>query len=132
MNLKNFIALSLIPFSMSVLASDYVCTTMGGYAIGTEGASPYSSVWLSKYQPKVLVLEKTDGITLSRCSYSPSAKKETCDSYRVDVVKVDAYVGHRKFYVFGSQFDVQIFSNNSFIENNGRGGVAYGQCALLD
>lgn len=68
---------------------------------------------------------------LERCSMSPSKGKVTCDAYVVDRVENDTRVGIKKFYVFGSQFDVQIFRNQTFVENNGRGGISYGQCSLV-
>ena len=65
---------------------------------------------------------------LERCSFSLSQNKVTCDKYQVDRVEVDKWVGIKKFYFFKGQFDVQLFSDLSFIENNGRGGVSYGKC----
>lgn len=69
--------------------------------------------------------------TLSRCSFAPSQKKVTCDEYQVDKIAEDRNVGIKKYYVFKSQFDVQIFSSLRFVENNGRGGIAFGQCTVL-
>ena len=37
----------------------------------------------------------------------------------------------KKYYVFRSQFDVQVFSDLSFLENNGRGDIAYGKCEVV-
>ncbi len=37
----------------------------------------------------------------------------------------------KKFYVFRSQFDVQVYPDLSFIENNGRGGIAFGTCSVV-
>lgn len=65
---------------------------------------------------------------VERCSYIESQNKVTCDKYLVDRVEVDQYIGVRKFYYFKGQFDVQLFDDLSFIENNGRKGIAYGQC----
>ena len=63
--------------------------------------------------------------------FAMSAGKITCDSYDVDRVEVDPVVRIKKFYVFGSQFDVQLFPDLTFVENNGRGGIAFGRCTLL-
>ena len=65
---------------------------------------------------------------VERCSFQPSANKVTCDSYDIDRVEVDKYVGYKKFYLFRSQFDVQLFPDMTFLENNGRGGIAFGGC----
>lgn len=67
---------------------------------------------------------------LERCSYAASEGKVTCDKYEVDRVAHDTNVDLKKFYVFRSQFDVQLFSNLQFVENNGRGGLAFGKCTL--
>ncbi len=52
----------------------------------------------------------------------------TCDRYEVDKVVLDEVARIKKYYVFSSQFDVQLYSDGRFIENNGRGTVAYGTC----
>ena len=65
-----------------------------------------------------------DTARISRCDRSAP-----CDAYAIDHI---AYTGGimdiTKFYYFRGQFDVQLFSNLRFIENNGRGGIAWGQC----
>lgn len=91
----------------------------------------YAEDHLTKYRPAVRVEETTAGAKLSRCSFSPELGKETCDTYRVDRVETDSVSGHKKFYVFRSQFDVQVFSSLDFVENNGRGGVAFGTCKAI-
>lgn len=72
--------------------------------------------------------ETRTGAYLSRCSYALSVARVTCDRYEVDKVVLDDVAQIKKYYVFRSQFDVQLFANQSFIENNGRGGIAYGTC----
>jgi hypothetical protein len=68
--------------------------------------------------------------TVSRCSFSSSAGRVTCDLYEIDKIErtlVGAtYV--EKFYYFRGQFDLQVFGNKRFIENNGRGSIAVGSC----
>ena len=59
------------------------------------------------------------------------ADSVTCDRYEVDKIMFDANAKIKKFYLFGSQADVQIFSDLSFVENNGRGSVAYGKCRVI-
>jgi len=58
-------------------------------------------------------------------------QKITCDRYQMDTVVLDEQVKIKKYYLFQSQFDVQLFANLSFIENNGRGSVAYGKCRFI-
>ena len=81
-------------------------------------------------QWSVVIRDEDGASTVSRCSFSPSQKALTCDPYVVDRVEADPFVGHRKYYVFESQYDVQIFSDLTFVENNGRGSVSYGQCKM--
>ena len=65
---------------------------------------------------------------LERCSLETSKNRVTCDSYDVDRVVVDENINAKKFYHFASQFDIQLFRDLSFVENNGRGGIAFGKC----
>lgn len=65
---------------------------------------------------------------LRRCSFAASAGRVTCDQYEADHVTTDPIARIRKFYYFAGQFDLQVFSDGSFIENNGRGTVAFGSC----
>ena len=57
-------------------------------------------------------------------------KKVTCDDYPISFIASDPHVGHKKYYVFRSQFDVQIFSSLLFVENNGRGTISFGKCKV--
>jgi hypothetical protein len=76
---------------------------------------------LRKRQQHVIVEdERTPAV--QRCGFTPSVGRVTCDRYEVDRVEVDGNVDIKKFYLFRAQFDVQLFSNLSFVENNGRGG----------
>lgn len=81
-------------------------------------------------QWSLVVRDEERTATLSRCSFAPSQKAVTCDKYVVDRVEADTHVGVRKYYVFRSQYDVQIFTDLSFVENNGRGSVSYGRCQM--
>ena len=71
------------------------------------------------------------GRGLQPCSFSPSVHEVTCDRYEVDKIVFDEKVNIRKYYAFRSQFDVQVFSDLHFVENNGRGGIAFGKCNLV-
>lgn len=68
---------------------------------------------------------------LERCSLVTSQNKVTCDKYLVDKVETDEYVDIKKFYYFKGQFDVQLYPDMRFIENNGRGVISYGKCERL-
>jgi hypothetical protein len=91
----------------------------------------YTADQIKKSQFSVEIEEASSGSYLSRCSFSPSANKVTCDRYQVDKIVLDDDVNIKKYYVFRNQFDVQLFSNLSFVENNGRGGIAYGKCEVV-
>jgi len=74
----------------------------------------------------------TNSQTISRCSFSNTAGTVTCDDYRIDRMETaPGFVDIVKFYYFGGQFDMQIFDGISFIENNGRGSIAIGNCTKL-
>ena len=74
----------------------------------------------------------TNAQTLSRCSFQQSAGAVTCDTYGVDRVEVAAgLVDIKKYYYFAGQFDLQIFNDAKFIENNGRGSIATGYCVKM-
>ena len=75
--------------------------------------------------------ERGDTVFVSRCSYAASVQKVTCDRYKMDKVVFDKNVQIKKYYLFQSQFDVQIFRDLSFVENNGRGGIAFGKCRVV-
>ncbi len=83
---------------------------------------------LQKGQFSVLIEERGGSAFLSRCSTTYYSQEVTCDRYEVDKIVFDENAKIKKFYVFRSHFDVQVFSDLSFIENNGRGGIAFGKC----
>ena len=113
--------------SFSAEAVEYECTVQKKF--GSEQA--YTKEHIDKYKYSVKIKQAGAEATLSRCSFAPSANEVTCDQYRVDKVVFDKNVKIKKFYIFDSQFDVQLFSNLSFLENNGRGSVAYGVCRVV-
>ena len=76
--------------------------------------------------------EQVGGALLYRCGHSEIAGgKITCDEHEADHVEFDPNVKIKKFYYFLGQFNVQIFSNLSFVEDNGRGDIAFGQCLVV-
>ena len=92
----------------------------------------YSQEMIDKWKYTVLISEHSDANYLSRCS-NDSSGKFTCEEYKVDRIETSSVLGSdiRKYYVFASQFDVQLFEKTMiFIENNGRGSIAMGTCSL--
>lgn len=110
-----------------VQAAQYKCIVKNKF--DTENV--YTDVQIKKSQFSLLIDEMPEATYVSRCSFSPSAKEVTCDKYQVDQIVFDKNVKIKKFYVFDSQFDVQIFSTLTFVENNGRGGIAFGTCNII-
>ena len=84
---------------------------------------------LQRRQQHAIIEDETEP-SVQRCSFTPSVGRVTCDRYEVDRVEIDRNVSLKKFYLFRAQFDIQLFSDLSFIENNGRGGLAYGKCKV--
>ena len=124
--LRVTIYILILSISALAQAAEYRCKVESKF--NSEHA--YSQAEVDKGQFSVLVEDKADSAFLSRCSFAASANKVTCDRYEVDKVMFDENVKIKKYYVFRSQFDVQIFSNLSFLENNGRGGIAFGKCSV--
>lgn len=116
----------LLVSSALAQAADYRCVVEAKF----NREHVYSQSELLKLQSSVLVEERGGSAFLSRCSFSDSSQKVTCDRYEVDKVMFDNNIKIKKFYVFRSQFDVRIFSDLFFIENNGRGGIAFGTCKI--
>lgn len=90
----------------------------------------YQPAQMEKYKFSARIHD-SDKPKVDRCSIKPNDNKVTCDSYDIDRVEVDKHVGYKKFYLFKSQFDIQLFPDMRFVENNGRGGIAFGTCKLL-
>ena len=90
----------------------------------------YQPAQMEKYKFSARIHD-SDKPKVDRCSIKPNDNKVTCDSYDIDRVEVDKHVGYKKFYLFKSQVDIQLFPDMRFVENNGRGGIAFGTCKLL-
>ncbi len=126
---KNFMKkiLFLLLFSPTlVYSSTYECKVIRKFDFQSEIPSSI----IQKYQYSVRIKDTTKP-ELERCSFVPSQNKVTCDKYTVDRVETDKFVGIKKFYYFTGQFDVQLYPDMRFVENNGRGGISYGRCEKL-
>lgn len=114
------IVLLMVIIPEMALAVVYDCTVTGKI----EAVTPmhiYTASDFKKYRYRLLIEETANGATLSRCSFSSLAQKDTCDTYDVDRIEYDENVKIKKYYVFRSHFDAQFFRNLTFVENNGRG-----------
>jgi hypothetical protein len=111
----------------TVAASEYICAITRKLERDRE----YSKQQIEQYQYSNRIEVRETEAFVSRCTYSQGAAKVTCDRYKVDHVVFDPNVKIKKFYLFSSQFDLQLYQDLTFVENNGRGGIAYGNCKLI-
>lgn len=107
-------------------AADYHCKVEKKF----DSENTYAAKQIEREQFSAKVEENGKDTFISRCSFGTSINKVTCDRYQVDKVVLDEKAKIRKYYVFRSQFDIQLFSDLSFVENNGRGGISYGKCRV--
>ena len=122
------VTIAFLMLASSSWGSTYNCPVSNKW----DTENTYSQEMIDKWKYTVLISEHSDATYLSRCS-NDSSGKFTCDEYKVDRIEVSAVLGSeiRKYYVFASQFDVQLFENTkTFIENNGRGSIAMCTCTL--
>ena len=126
--MRYFLLITLLFFSNPAIAfTEYNCPVTKKW----DTENTYSQEMIDKWKYAVFIREHSDSTYLSRCS-NDSSRKFTCDEYKVDRIEKSSLFGSeiRKYYVFASQFDVQLFENTmTFIENNGRGSIAMGKCS---
>ncbi|MEE8058530.1 MAG: hypothetical protein V3T17_11945 [Pseudomonadales bacterium] len=123
--IQNTLLLGLMIFlSTPAIAVEYDCIVKKKF----NSEHTYTKAELEKGKFSIQISAKGDNASLSRCSFAHSGEVVTCDKYEADKVIFDENVKIKKYYVFSSQFDVQVFSNLSFVENNGRGGISFGKC----
>lgn len=123
-----FLLMSLFA-AQTALAVTYECKVDKKYAADLSVIQSKEEV--EKYKFKITIKEGAN-VTLERCSFAPSQNAVTCDNYEPDRVEFTntQYVKIKKFYVTRSQYDVQIFENLTFVENNGRGSIGFGKCTI--
>lgn len=122
-----FILIALMAVGSTLNAEEYFCPV----SQKLNSDSSYSAAQLQQWMFSVKIKQTGEAAIISRCSFSSSAGAVTCDDYQADLVLEDRHVGHKKYYSFFGQFDVQVFDDLSFIENNGRGDIAFGRCDLV-
>ena len=121
--------LIIVLFSLPVIANavEYQCNVERKF----DSEHEYTPDQIKKWKFSLIIEENGYATFVSRCSFSPSAQKVTCDRYQMDKVAQDNYIKTKKYYLFSSQFDVQLFPSLFFVENNGRGGIAFGKCNVV-
>jgi hypothetical protein len=125
--MRNVLFAALVGFSFSAVAADYRCTVER--KVHHEGE--YTAAELEKGKFSNLIEETKEGSFVSRCSFEATQGRVTCDHYKADRVEVATGVKIKKFYFFSSQFNLQVFPNLTFIEDNGRGSISFGRCQLI-
>lgn len=123
---KTLVLLAVLALPNLAGAVEYTCTVTKKW----ELHEAYTEERLSKWSFTVKIEEYSDSAFLSRCSFSTFANESTCDRYEVDRIEFDKNPGIKKYYVFASHFDVQLFSDLTMLENNGRGTLATGICQV--
>lgn len=126
MIIKGLFSLISLGISAFTYAASYDCTVTKKYDFDRS----YTQTQLESLKFSVRIHD-SEKPKVDRCSVKPSEGKLSCDTYDIDRLEVDKYVGYKKLYLFRSQFDVQLFPDMKFIENNGRGGIAMGTCKPL-
>jgi mono/diheme cytochrome c family protein len=91
----------------------------------------YTAEQIEQGRFSTVLEDNSEGVFVSRCSFSSTAGKVTCNRFKVDRVEYDQNLKIKKFYVFSQQFNFQIFSDLSSLADNGRGAVQYGQCEFV-
>ncbi|NVI98290.1 hypothetical protein HV824_09155 [Myxococcus sp. AM009] len=124
--MKNILFFLTVGLSATATAVEYRCTVNRKLSVDYE----YTAAELEKLKFHNLIEETAKGTFISRCGFSLIAGQVTCDRYKVDRVEVDPFVKIKKFYIFRSQFNLQVFRNLDFIEDHGRGGISFGKCEL--
>jgi hypothetical protein len=127
MKLKYLIIAALM--TQSAYAATYECKVDKKYAADLSKIQSKEEIDYYKFK---LTIKESPKFTIDRCSFAPSQNAVTCDILEPDRVEFTntQYVKIKKFYVTKSQYDVQIFENLTFVENNGRGSIASGKCTI--
>lgn len=118
--------IALVLLSVQAGAAEYRCTVSKKLTAEQEVTADE----LAKWKPYNLIEETAEGSFVSRCAWSQIQQKVTCDRYKADRVEMDPVVKIKKFYFFRSQFNLQVFTNLNFVEDNGRGIISFGKCEL--
>ncbi len=120
------LSLTTILISTASFGLTLECNVLNKYS----SKGKYSKANLQKYNPSIKIEFSGDKYYVSRCSYETIANKITCNKHKMDKAVIDNFTSYIKLYHFSSQFDVQLFTDKSFVENNGRSSVSYGTCKV--
>lgn len=121
------LALELLALPTVTGAVEYVCDVTK--KVHTDEV--YTAAHIKKAKFSVRLEDDGSVAFLSRCSFSSSEGAVTCDRYVVERIEYDEAGRAKKYYVFKFQYDVQVFGDLTFIENNGRGSIGFGKCRVV-
>ena len=120
-------ATTLLALTVSANANSYLCKVK---KVATAIEVP-SKPYLAKHQPHVIVYDYGKSAILQRCDIPDWKTEHECDKYQADKIERNNSFGGKKYYYYRGQYDVQIFPNMTFVENNGRGMIAFGSCVVF-
>jgi hypothetical protein len=127
--MKFIFSLIAFVFFQSAYAATYVCKVDKQYAADLSEIRSKAEVEKFRF---VITIKESSKVTLDRCSFAPSLNAVSCDNHEPDRVEFTntQYVKIKKFYLTKAHYDIQIFEDLKFIENNGRAGIATGKCTI--
>ena len=126
-DMKKLICVLFLSAITNTFANTYVCTPNFQSVMGKPASN---TDFVVKHKPFTRIVESNSSLKIQRCSIPFGKDSHTCDTYDVDRFEGDTNVNIQKFYVFKAQYDIQIFSDLSYIDNNGRGGFLIGKCKV--
>ena len=122
---KKLLMLFIIAILTSHASASTICIVQNKLDVFTGNVYPAEQLKSMQFSLRL----DTEAQTISRCSFQKSVTAVTCDTYNIDKVTLaGGFVDIKKYYYFTGQYDLQIFNNSEFVENNGRGSIATGIC----
>ena len=88
--------------------------------------------YLARTRPSLRLHDSDDGTDVLRCTRDPARKKRTCRTIPIDWMAEDPAHGSRKFYQFATHYDLQLFADRTFVENDGNGVILHGKCRITE
>jgi hypothetical protein len=122
----NIFLIFILVFKIEASSAEFSCKVTEKYDFGKI----YSKAEIDKWKFSAKIEDHGTSAFVSRCSHSNIEGKVTCDRYEVDRIEYDKNVNIKKYYIYRSQYNIQMFKDLSFIEDNGRGGISYGKYKL--
>ena len=126
--LSSFIVLAILLLcgSPSAFSAEYHCEVIKKF----NSDHMYSKAEIKKWQFSVNLEDNGHDSFISRCSFSETEKKVTCDRHQVNHIAYDEKTRIKKYYYFLGQLNFQFFPTLLGIEDNGRGDIAFTKCKL--